>query len=217
MIRDAAGIAHIEADTSHDLFLAQGYVHAQERMWQMEVWRHISRRPPVRAVRAEHAERGPLHPDARLAGGGPARPRRALAGDARRRRCLRGGRQRLDRRRTRARCRCRSWSTGAQGGHRRRSAATTPSRGRRSTRLTWQKVQAWSARRQLRLGDLPDAGRRAAGRPGPDRRALPGLRPGRRPIITPSGLSRLRRGGRDRAGRRRRPDGRRRPTPGVGR
>ncbi len=40
--RDAAGIAWIEAETSHDLFLAQGYVHAQERMWQMEVWRHIS-------------------------------------------------------------------------------------------------------------------------------------------------------------------------------
>ncbi len=28
--------------TPHDLFIAQGYVHAQERMWQMEVWRHIS-------------------------------------------------------------------------------------------------------------------------------------------------------------------------------
>jgi len=40
--RDASGIAWIEADTPHDLFLAQGYVHAQERMWQMEVWRHIS-------------------------------------------------------------------------------------------------------------------------------------------------------------------------------
>jgi penicillin amidase len=40
--RDASGIAWIEAETSHDLFLAQGYVHAQERMWQMEVWRHIS-------------------------------------------------------------------------------------------------------------------------------------------------------------------------------
>lgn len=40
--RDAAGIAWIEAETSHDLFVAQGYVHAQERMWQMEVWRHIS-------------------------------------------------------------------------------------------------------------------------------------------------------------------------------
>ena len=42
MTRDANGIAWIEAETSHDLFLAQGYVHAQERMWQMEVWRHIS-------------------------------------------------------------------------------------------------------------------------------------------------------------------------------
>ena len=40
--RDAAGIAHIYGDTPHDLFLAQGYVHAQERLWQMEVWRHIS-------------------------------------------------------------------------------------------------------------------------------------------------------------------------------
>ncbi len=40
--RDEAGIAHITADTSHDLFVAQGYVHASERMWQMEVWRHIS-------------------------------------------------------------------------------------------------------------------------------------------------------------------------------
>jgi penicillin amidase len=40
--RDASGIARIVADTPHDLFLAQGYVHAQERLWQMEVWRHIS-------------------------------------------------------------------------------------------------------------------------------------------------------------------------------
>jgi penicillin amidase len=40
--RDASGIAWIVADTPHDLFLAQGYLHAQERMWQMEVWRHIS-------------------------------------------------------------------------------------------------------------------------------------------------------------------------------
>ena len=42
VIRDATGIAHITADTPHDLFMAQGYVHASERMWQMEVWRHIS-------------------------------------------------------------------------------------------------------------------------------------------------------------------------------
>jgi penicillin amidase len=40
--RDIHGIAHITATDPHDLFLAQGYVHAQERMWQMEVWRHIA-------------------------------------------------------------------------------------------------------------------------------------------------------------------------------
>jgi penicillin amidase len=42
VVRDDAGILQIRADDPHDLFLAQGYVHAQERMWQMEVWRHIS-------------------------------------------------------------------------------------------------------------------------------------------------------------------------------
>ena len=41
VIRDAAGIAHLYADDPHDLFFGQGYVHAQERLWQMEVWRHI--------------------------------------------------------------------------------------------------------------------------------------------------------------------------------
>ena len=39
---DDNGIVWIEAETSHDLFVGQGYIHAQERMWQMEVWRHIS-------------------------------------------------------------------------------------------------------------------------------------------------------------------------------
>ncbi|HEX5591195.1 MAG TPA: penicillin acylase family protein [Candidatus Limnocylindrales bacterium] len=42
VVRDDAGIIQIRADDPHDLFLAQGYVHAQDRMWQMEVWRHIS-------------------------------------------------------------------------------------------------------------------------------------------------------------------------------
>ena len=42
VLRDAAGIAQIYAGNLHDLFLAQGYVHAQERLWQMEVWRRIS-------------------------------------------------------------------------------------------------------------------------------------------------------------------------------
>jgi penicillin amidase len=42
VLRDAAGIVRILGDSPHDLFMAQGYVHAQERLWQMEVWRHIS-------------------------------------------------------------------------------------------------------------------------------------------------------------------------------
>ncbi|MEO8468217.1 MAG: penicillin acylase family protein [Chloroflexota bacterium] len=40
--RDEQGILQIVAENSHDLFVAQGYAHAQERMWQMDVWRHIS-------------------------------------------------------------------------------------------------------------------------------------------------------------------------------
>ena len=39
--RDPMGIPHIYAATQHDLFFAQGYVHAQDRFWQMDAWRHI--------------------------------------------------------------------------------------------------------------------------------------------------------------------------------
>ncbi|MDX1437755.1 MAG: penicillin acylase family protein, partial [Anaerolineales bacterium] len=39
--RDSFGIPHIYAQTSHDLFFAQGYVHAQDRFYQMDFWRHI--------------------------------------------------------------------------------------------------------------------------------------------------------------------------------
>lgn len=41
IIRDDYGVPHIYASTMHDLFLAQGYVHAQDRFWQMDTWRHI--------------------------------------------------------------------------------------------------------------------------------------------------------------------------------
>ena len=41
IVRDANGVTQVEASTTHDLFLAQGWLHASERMWQMEVWRHI--------------------------------------------------------------------------------------------------------------------------------------------------------------------------------
>jgi penicillin amidase len=39
--RDQMGVPHIYATTTHDLFFAQGYVHAQDRFWQMDFWRHI--------------------------------------------------------------------------------------------------------------------------------------------------------------------------------
>lgn len=41
IVRDSWGIPHIYASTSHDLFFTQGYVHAQDRFWQMEFWRRI--------------------------------------------------------------------------------------------------------------------------------------------------------------------------------
>ncbi len=41
VIRDFDGVPHIYAETEHDLFFAQGYVHAQDRFWQMDFWRHI--------------------------------------------------------------------------------------------------------------------------------------------------------------------------------
>jgi penicillin amidase len=39
--RDQSGIPHIYAQNTHDLFMAQGYIHAQDRFWQMDFWRHI--------------------------------------------------------------------------------------------------------------------------------------------------------------------------------
>jgi len=41
VVRDRWGIPHIYAANTHDLFFAQGYVHAQDRFWQMEFWRRI--------------------------------------------------------------------------------------------------------------------------------------------------------------------------------
>lgn len=40
--RDDAGIPTIEASTSHDLFMAQGFVHAQDRFWEMDFRRHVT-------------------------------------------------------------------------------------------------------------------------------------------------------------------------------
>ncbi|MBZ4423324.1 penicillin acylase family protein [Myxococcus sp. RHSTA-1-4] len=42
IIRDTWGVPHIFAKDEHDLFFAQGYVHAQDRLWQLEFGRLVS-------------------------------------------------------------------------------------------------------------------------------------------------------------------------------
>ncbi len=42
VVRDQWGVPQVYADDAHDLFLAQGYVHAQDRFWEMDVRRHIT-------------------------------------------------------------------------------------------------------------------------------------------------------------------------------
>jgi penicillin amidase len=39
--RDQYGVPQIYASTTHDLFFAQGFVHAQDRFYQMDYWRHL--------------------------------------------------------------------------------------------------------------------------------------------------------------------------------
>ena len=39
VLRDRWGVPHIYAASARDLFMAQGYVHAQDRLWQMELQR----------------------------------------------------------------------------------------------------------------------------------------------------------------------------------
>lgn len=41
IIRDEWGVPHIYAENERDLFMAQGFVHAQDRLWQMEYRRHV--------------------------------------------------------------------------------------------------------------------------------------------------------------------------------
>jgi penicillin amidase len=42
IIRDELGVPHIYAANLHDLFFAQGYVIAQDRLWQLEMIRHVA-------------------------------------------------------------------------------------------------------------------------------------------------------------------------------
>jgi len=40
--RDRWGVPHIEADALHDLYFAEGFVHGQDRLWQMDFYRRVA-------------------------------------------------------------------------------------------------------------------------------------------------------------------------------
>lgn len=42
VVRDARGVPTVRASTSHDLFLAQGFTHAQDRFFEMDYRRHVT-------------------------------------------------------------------------------------------------------------------------------------------------------------------------------
>ena len=39
ILRDKWGVPHIYAATEHDLFFSQGYITAQDRLFQIDLWR----------------------------------------------------------------------------------------------------------------------------------------------------------------------------------
>ncbi|MFL5579976.1 MAG: penicillin acylase family protein [Gemmatimonadaceae bacterium] len=55
--RDRWGVPHIYARTQHDLFFAQGYVAAQDRLWQMEMWRRAGEGRLAEVLGPAHVER----------------------------------------------------------------------------------------------------------------------------------------------------------------
>ena len=71
IVRDRWGIPHISARDALDAFFGQGFCHAQDRLWQMELARRFRRRAVVRSLRQGRAGRRSVHAPARTA---PRRP-----------------------------------------------------------------------------------------------------------------------------------------------
>jgi penicillin amidase len=57
VLRDDWGVPHIYAQTSDDLFFAQGFVAAQDRLWQMEMWRRTGEGKLSEVLGAQAIER----------------------------------------------------------------------------------------------------------------------------------------------------------------
>ncbi len=58
--RDRWGVPHIYARTEHDVFFAQGFVAAQDRLWQMEMWRRTAEGRLAEVLGARAVERDRL-------------------------------------------------------------------------------------------------------------------------------------------------------------
>jgi penicillin amidase len=43
IVIDRSGVPHVEAESAHDGFFAHGYLHARDRLWQMELNRRVAR------------------------------------------------------------------------------------------------------------------------------------------------------------------------------
>src|SRR5262245_32821863 len=56
VVRDRWGVAHIDAKNTRDLFLAQGFVAAQDRLFQIDLWRRQAAGEMAEAFGPEYVE-----------------------------------------------------------------------------------------------------------------------------------------------------------------
>jgi penicillin amidase len=57
VVRDKWGVPHIYAQSTYDLFFAQGFVAAQDHLWQMELWRRNGEGTLAEVLGPEYVER----------------------------------------------------------------------------------------------------------------------------------------------------------------
>src|SRR5579864_1919760 len=60
ILRDRWGVPHIYASSVHDLFFAQGYITARDRLFQIDLWRRIGTGKLAEAVGPSAIERDQL-------------------------------------------------------------------------------------------------------------------------------------------------------------
>lgn len=60
VLRDEWGIPHIYAQNEDDMFFAQGYVQAQDRLWQIDMWRRVNEGRLAEILGPEYVEHDKL-------------------------------------------------------------------------------------------------------------------------------------------------------------